>query len=83
MNLFNPYLGEPAEALSPRERRPPEPAPPPPPPQSGLVPALMERLGRLDREDLLIAALVYLLASEGEEDRLLPVLAAGLYLLMG
>ena len=54
---------------------PPKPGPPIPPTKSrtGLFP------GNLQKGDLLMLAILYLLLSE-EDDQLLPLLAVGLYL---
>lgn len=50
--------------------RPPPPPPPPKPP------------GRLQKGDLLMLAILWLVLSEDEDDKLLPLLAVGLYLLL-
>ena len=65
----------------PRPHRPsPPPRPMPGPPGrpnalAGLLP------GRLQKGDLLMLAILYLLLSE-EDDKLLPLLAVGLYLIL-
>lgn len=50
--------------------RPPPPPPPPKPPC------------RLQKGDLLMLAILWLVLSEDEDDKLLPLLAVGLYLLL-
>ena len=69
--MFNPYVGEPAQCIHPVkwEKR------------SGLD-GILERLGRLDSDDLLILLLVYLLAKEGDQDGIWPLVAAMLYLML-
>ena len=68
--MFNPYVSRPEDALRPVRRPPPGPE------------GLLDRLGRLERDDLLILVLIYLLAKEGEPERIWPLVAVMLYLLL-
>ena len=68
--MFNPYVSGRENVL--------RPAPKPP----GGPERILKKLGKLDREDLLVLALIWLLAGEGEEDRIWPLVAAMLYLLL-
>jgi hypothetical protein len=68
--MFNPYVSPLSEALHPVSEAP------------GPLSGLQARLQGLDRDDLLILLLLYLLLKEGPEDRLWPLLGALLYLLL-
>ena len=68
--MFNPYVSRPEDALRPVRR--PQKAPE----------GILGRLGRLERDDLLILTLIYLLAREGDPDRIWPLAAVLLYLLL-
>ena len=70
--MFNPYIPSPE----------PEPLPPPEPSREGLLPDLGELLSRLDRDDLMVALLVYLLSRREFGGDLWPLVAAGLFLLL-
>lgn len=60
---------------------PPPPLKPPPPPRPpGFLTNLLP--GKLDKGDLLMLAILYLVFSEEDDDRLLPLLAVGLYLIL-
>lgn len=69
--MFNPYVGEPAQCIHPVKGE-----------KSNALNGILERLGRLDSDDLLILLLVYLLAKEGDQDGIWPLVAALLYLML-
>ncbi len=69
--MFNLYVEEPHHALQPVPER-----------QSGPLDGILGRLGKLDRDDLLILLLIYLISREGEEDSIWPLAAALLYLIL-
>lgn len=75
--MFNPYI----PGIRP-ELQPLPPAGPPPGPGSGPLDGVLERLSHLERDDILIGLLVYLLAKDQEGDNLWPLLAAALYLFL-
>lgn len=77
--MFNPYAGQPEEVLRPV---PQSAGPERPPEKPKVMEGLLERLGRLDRDDLLLLVLVFLLAKDGEGDVLWPLAAAALYLML-
>jgi hypothetical protein len=77
--MFNPYVGPVEQSL--RQTKPPKPAPGPPEKSQSLG-AVLDRLSSLDRDDVLIALLIFLLARDQETDSLWPMVAAGIYLLL-
>lgn len=67
----------------PPEAHPHPPEPPRPPchrPQK--PPGLGNLLGNLQKGDLLMLAILYLILSEDEDDAMLPLIAIGLYLIL-
>ena len=73
--MFNPYVEEPVKDLHPI-------GPPPSPAPGGALDGLLGKLGHLEKDDLLIGLLVYLLAKDGEQDGIWPLVAAALYLIL-
>ena len=69
--MFNPYVSTPEQSLRPVRE-----------PSKGPLDGILGRLGRLETDDLLILALVYLLAREDEQDRIWPLVAALIYLML-
>ena len=61
--MFNPYF----EASSPPAKSP------------ALTSGLLEKLSKLDRDDLLILCLVFLLAKKSSKDDIWPLVAVALY----
>ena len=78
--MFNPYIGGMPEPIRPVER--PHPAEPPQERPPELLSGLLGHLGKLDRDDLMMLALIYLLARENPEDRICPLAAIILYCLL-
>ena len=72
--MFNPYIASPEPE--------PLPKPLPEPPRESLLPDLKGLLSRLDRDDLMVALLVYLLSRREFGEDLWPLMAAGLFLLL-
>jgi hypothetical protein len=70
--MFNPYLATPRQAL---EQIPPRKA------AEGHQ-RLLERLRKLDSDDLLLMLMIYFLMKEPNKDELWPLLAALLYCIL-
>ena len=70
--MFNPYVSEVQRALRPARQQK----------QDLGLGKLMERLGHLDNDDLIILLLVFLLARQGDRDSFWPLAAALLYLIL-
>lgn len=67
--MFNPYVGSVSQSLhKPSEKT------------GGGVGGILGKIGELDRDDLLMLLLIFLLVKEGEQDGLWPMVAAMLYL---
>jgi hypothetical protein len=70
--MFNPYLSAPSQALA---RIPPRKE------KDGPL-RLLERLKKLDSDDLLLMLIIYLLMKEPDKDELWPLLAALVYCIL-
>lgn len=70
--MFNPYVGSLPQTLRPVPQKASG--------GNGLG-AIFSKLGDLDRDDLLMLLLIYLLVKEGDQDGIWPLVAAALYLL--
>ena len=75
-----PQHGCPPHAVPPPPEAPPSPGGHRPPEAQGKLQRLFS--GGLERGDLLMLAILYLVFSENEDDKLLPLLAIGLYLFL-
>lgn len=69
--MFNPYVGAAAQFIRPVKGA-----------ESHGLGSILSKLGNLDSDDLLILLLVYLLAKEGDQDGIWPLVAAMLYLIL-
>lgn len=68
--MFNPYLNRPEQMLEPIRKRQA--------PLDGIV----KKLKTLDRDDLLVLAILYLAMGEGKQEELWPLLAVLLYCIL-
>lgn len=70
--MFNPYVMDVSGALEPAPAR------------HGKDPlrGMMDRLGRMDSDDLLLMLIIYLLVKDGNSDSIWPMIAALIYLML-
>lgn len=69
--MFNPYFSSPEQSLRPARG-------------GGTLQGLLNKLKKLDSEDILLLLLIFLLAKkDGEEENLWPLAAAAIYLMLG
>ena len=69
--MFNPYFSSPEQSLRPARN-------------GGALQGLLNKLKKLDSEDILLLLLIFLLArKDSEEENLWPLAAAAIYLMLG